>query len=118
MKDNYTPIERKLNIIKVACEDYAYEVYDDIAFGDIVAECSELIENSACVDYDSPVDTFEDLHYEGKHIAWSDGKGYNWWAQGEFGWEREYANANEGDRIDLEKVIDSEGKLVQLYIIK
>lgn len=118
MKDNYTPIERELNIINVATEDCGFEVNKANTFENIVAAAIEAIEDFDVVDYDSPVDDFNDLGYDGKYLAWSDGKGYNWWAQGEFGWEREYANANAGDRVDLEKVIDSEGKLVQLYIIK
>ena len=118
MKDNYSPIERELNIINVATRDCGFEINKSNSFEDIVAAAIEAIEDFDVIDYESPVYDFNSLGYDGKFLTWSDGKGYNWWAQGEFDWEREYANADEGDRVDLEKVIDSEGKLVQLYIVK
>lgn len=108
MKKN--ELERMKNIIVRACEE-GFEINPDKSLNELRAEAEEFLEDAIDPDEWIEADYSSDQH--GEHVSWEDGKGYSYHGDGEY----TSADMWEYRKVPLQKVFDTDGRLVQLYTV-
>lgn len=112
MNKHITPNQRTINIINRAIEN-GFECDENDRLGDIRIAAEEyLIATTEAQEEECEV---ESLSGHGQRVDWADGKGYEYWSQGEIVDFRRHWFDSPETKVYHETVIDSEGKVVKLF---
>lgn len=109
-----TANQRTINIINKAIENgFTFDVNDTIQDALIVAE-EYLIENTEAIEIECEVDS---LGRNGQRVDWSDGKGFDYWCQGEIvDFSAHYFDSPD-TKVFHTTVVDSQAQVVKLYYL-
>jgi len=103
--------KRILNILNKAIE-IGFEIDESLSMEELKEKAIHyLIENELCIDKYCPVITGSC----GQSVKWTDGKGYEFFAQGEIiDFKRHWCDAPK-TKVYYKKIVDSFGNVIRLY---
>lgn len=109
-----TAQQRTINILNKATES-GFEIEEAETLEDIrISAESFLIENSDAIEEECEVIS---LGNHGQRVDWSDGKGFEFWSQGEIvDFSKHWSDSPE-TKVFHSTVVDSEGTVVKLYYV-
>ena len=105
--------KRTLNILNKAIE-IGFEIDESLSMEELKEKAIHyLIENESCIDKYCPVITGSC----GQSVKWTDGKGYEFFAQGEIiNFKRHLCDAP-NTKVYYKKIVDSFGNVIRLYYL-
>lgn len=110
---NITAIQRKLNILEKATQN-DFEIDESESFDELIFSAEQyLIDNE--IDAQEEECEVVSLGNHGQRIDWYDGKGYEFWAQGEIIDFSHYWNNAPEEKVYHTTVVDSEANVVKLF---
>lgn len=112
---NITPDQRIVNIFnKAVANGFEFESQDTIENARINAE-NFLIENE--IDVIEEHVEVKSLGNHGQRVDWSDGKGFDFWSQGEIVDFRKHWGDSPETKVFHNTIVDSEANVIKMYYL-